>query len=141
MIDALPLLLSAVLAAEPPTEQTDRVFESHCYGTIYVVTVSEKDVAGTPEWRDDQPNPPWSARKAMKLASETAPKFPGFPWHVASVSLEEFSGRWFWLVKLKTRQTDRYLSQELQWVVLMDGTIIEPEVRQQPPVPGPVPSA
>src|SRR5215469_18955062 len=109
MIVALSVLLGAVCAAEPQTEQTDRVFESIGYGEIYVVTVSEKDVQGTPEWREDQANPPWSARKAMKSATDKAAKMASpsrHGWRLTSMSLETVGGRWFWLATFRTPETE-----------------------------------
>jgi hypothetical protein len=132
------LTLAPLVALVAPAVQTPREIElySLAFGKLYRVTVPEAALDRAPVWKEDADNPPLSARKAIKLAGEARERLfkdsEDWVWHRQSVELcDAGGGRWYWTVTYRAYNTDivYYVHlPEVHFVVLMDGTVVEPTV-------------
>ncbi len=112
-------------------------FASYADSKQFKVKVTREALEKSPAWKDDAENPPLSARKAIKLANETKESLvkdsEQYVWKLRSVSLEPAGeGRWYWLVNYEAhvrRGGSTGIPPNLRLVVLMDGKVIKPEVK------------
>ncbi len=109
---------------------------SYAFGKKYKVEISDEALRRTPIWRDDSDNPPVSARKAIKAADEMRLKLVNdtedFKWRRESAAIIFLgnSGRCVWEVNYEARfqGNSSGVPNRLRLFVLMDGTIVQPEV-------------
>jgi hypothetical protein len=115
----------------------------HTPAKQYVVTISVAALEKSPAWRDDAENPPLSARKAIKLANEMKDRVvkdsDDHKWTFKDAALHPaVDGKWYWLVYYEFEQQQPSNGviigssghpAFLRLVVLMDGTVIKPVVR------------
>ena len=106
----------------------------HCEvdGITYVAVFSGDRIEKSPEWRDDQPNPPVSVRDAMSAAKKELPSMVGKPsnWQVKSVMLVQLHER-TWVYKVFFYEKPWIpvsMPKSIFIVVPMDGTAIHPEI-------------
>jgi hypothetical protein len=132
------VILLFALAATGPALGGDTDIASGAFGKVYWVTVTRAALEKAPVWKDDADNPPLPARKAMQLADRLKGKLVKddrqFTWKRESVALEEGAeGRWYWLVTYRAQFNGIQMGPagNLRLAVLMDGTVIEPTVRNE----------
>jgi len=113
---------------------------SYVFGKVYTVTITEEALKKSPAWKSDE-NPPLSAKKAINLAAamkDTLVKdSDDHAWGLESASLKPFLDKWYWQISYETRVMARGIGGSgssgpptlLHLVVLMDGTVVKPEVR------------
>jgi hypothetical protein len=124
-------LLSPLVHASP-------TFVSYAFGKQYAVTISREALENSPAWKDDVDNPPLSARKAIKLAEELKNALvkdsKEYKWKLVSAELHP-GDKWFWLINYEAKfqlGDSSGIPNNLRLVVLMDGTVIKPEVANWP---------
>jgi hypothetical protein len=135
-------LLAAAFAVAflAPVVRAERItIYSYSFSNQYVVRVSGEDLEKSPSWKDDAENPPLSAKKAIKLANEMKDSLvkdgKDFKWILESASLKPARrDRWYWLLNYEVEFQGAHTGApiQLRLVVLMDGTVIKPEVRKLP---------
>ncbi len=116
--------------------RADTTLSSYAFSKRYDVTISGDALEKSPAWKDDAENPPLSARKAIKLANEMKDSLvkdsKDFKWTLQSASLEPAGdGKWYWLVHYDAvfQGSSTGIPNRLRLVILMDGTVIKPVVR------------
>ena len=132
------ILLLAVPGADP--EPKVGVYSYHL-GKKYAVLVTQAALDKAPVWKADADDPPLSARKAMKAAgaarARLVPDTADWKWDLRSAALWEASpGRWYWEVTFVAEYPRGGVvgrAPTLRLVVLMDGTVVEPEVSEDKP--------
>jgi len=103
----------------------------------FQVNVSEEAIRKTPPWNKQEADPPLSAREAIALADlvrrdlvAKAPK--DCEWLLVSAELTPCEGdRWYWLINYEVWPRSGAFDGSppgLRLVVLMDGTVVKPEV-------------
>lgn len=109
-------------------------------GQIQVSLELPKTPTG-PKWTGDRPNPPLSTAEAIRLATK---KLNGlvqdtdeFYWGLVSASVVPWryqDGYWYWQITFE-RHVKRGGSSgwppEIRLVVLMDGTVVEPQISER----------
>jgi len=110
---------------------------SYAFSKQYVVTISDDALQKSPAWAEEAENPPVSARKAIKLADGMKDSLvkdsKDFKWTLRSASLQPAgAGKWFWLVyyEAEFQGVSTGIPNYLRLVVLMDGTVIKPDVKE-----------
>jgi len=113
------------------------------FDDTYTVTVTLGDLQKTPSWITRTENPPLTARKAMKRATDFKNTFvkdaPGWKWRFAYIGLRHAatagaSEKWYWVAHYKEYPTHGGLGgapPDLYVVVLMDGTVVKPVVKKR----------
>lgn len=132
MKDSLAILsiVSAIVGTAPSlcAAAGGTIAYSRVGGKDYAAIITKKALSRSPEWRQEDENPPISARKAMKLAAKKKDLFFGDEskeWRFESVSLTKLWENWYWVARYQPRAPSK-ARQELRIVVLMDGTVIQP---------------
>jgi hypothetical protein len=102
-----------------------------------MVKVNKERLLRTPVWRTEAVNPPVSPKRAIGLANEMRKALvkdtARFKWRFVSAKLvrDTESERWYWKIGFEARvraaEPPDY-PQELELVVLMDGTAVQPIV-------------
>ena len=112
--------------------------ESRYNGHLFTSTVSDTNLASSPSWEKQQPNPPLPPRKALSIAR-------GFladamdnseAWSLESVALKNFrDDKWYYVITfiLGTDGFTNLPSPTIQIVVLMDGKIATLRMKSKPP--------
>jgi hypothetical protein len=95
-------------------------------------------LAATPKWKDDEENPPLSARKAIIAARKIIAKLTPYGKDATLCSpvlkLRESNGHWFWVVYFSADDFRQFRST-FPVVVLMDGVSLLPK-KVVSPLPG-----
>lgn len=121
----------AVMAVCSPQAWAETYY-SYAAGKRFAVTVTEEAVAKAPAWADDADDPPLSARKAREAADAVrvrlVPDGLGGKWTLTRLSLVPTAGGWVWKVGYRSPADGSDLRGELVLTVLMNGTVVEPEV-------------
>jgi len=118
--------------------RADTTFYRYAFSKQYIVSISREAMERTPSWKADAENPPVSARTAMKLANgmkDTLVKdSEDFKWTLKATSLQPAgNGKWYWLVHYDAEfPGSTGIPNHLRLVVLMDGTAIQPVVKDDP---------
>ena len=129
---SLTILLASSLIGE-----AGETHYSYAFGKRYAFEISDEALRRTPKWQDDSENPPISARQAIKAADELrrklVPDTDDFKWfrESASINFIEEPKRCVWEVIYVARFQQRESTgrpMRLSLFVLMDGTIVQPEV-------------
>lgn len=111
---------------------------SYAFSKKYNVSVTSDALEKSPTWKEDDENPPLPARKAIRLANEMKDSLvtdsKDFKWKLQNASLQPAdAGKWYWLVhydaEFQGGSTGR--PDNLRLVVLMDGTVIKPVIKDQ----------
>jgi hypothetical protein len=106
-------------------------------GKTIAVKVDTKRLLATPSWKKDEANPPVCAKRAIGIAQEIKKaliKSPGrFQWRLVSAKLvrDRECERWYWKIEFEGRLPPSEppdFPKELDVVVLMDGTAVQPVV-------------
>jgi hypothetical protein len=104
-----------------------------------VVEVTDTTIERAPAWHPKDENPPVSARRALKLATELKDTLvkdsEDRRWKFQSASLQKTlrGEHWYWLVTFwGVYHPSGGRPIELQLVVLMDDTAVKPIVKERP---------
>ena len=137
----LTSVVVALVGAMAWTVLADQGFDSYDYQTNrhFMVWAEDGALRRAPPWKPEAENPPLSPRKAMRLADvkkrQLVKDRADFNWRLRSIELVPGDGdRWFWLVNYEEQPRLRPGTgasgpwSELRLIVLMDGTVVEPEV-------------
>jgi hypothetical protein len=134
---AAMLLVSGRLFAQE--EKT--VFVGREIGRTYTVSVTPRDLDKTPSWDRGKPDPPLSARQALKTATECRNRLVKddleWTWKLTSIGLRhrlsrESGQKWFWVAYFQAWPVRCCLEgspPDLYVVVLMDGSVVTPVVK------------
>lgn len=116
--------------------RADMTLYSYAFSKQYSVSITREALEKSPTWKDDVENPPLSARKAIALANELKDSLvkdsDDFKWTLQSASLQPAGdGKWYWLLHYDAifRGASTGIPNHLRLVVLMDGTVIKPGIR------------
>ncbi len=138
-------------ASEPPKAVSAGVRRyTYFPGKQCVLRLDDDVILQTLKWTGDTPNPPVSARTAIKKSGATKKALlkddRDWFWGLASVALtpcnpgnpgnEETRGHWYWLVTYEAFPTGGMTGPppQLEVAILMDGTVVKPEIRDYEPV-------
>jgi len=126
---------------------------SEANGKTYSSEILHERLAKTPSWKENADYPPLPPGKAIRLANTIKDKLVkdshGCKWCLATVSLEhlyqfapwplpdgsDLTDRWWWAVKYDAYPREGGIGGGIEYlivVVLMDGTVIDPKVRNDP---------
>jgi hypothetical protein len=116
----------------------DITYYSYTTSKNYTITISREALANSPAWKDDQENPPLSARKAIKLANETKDSLvkdsKDYKWKLRDAALTPAGDeKWYWVIYYEAEfrgGASTGTPHFLRLVVLMDGKVVKPEVRK-----------
>jgi hypothetical protein len=130
---ALTLLLLLALPRAVDAEN----FDGHAFGKSYAVAVTGEELKKTPPWDESRvENPPVSARRALKLATDfrqtLIPGHADWEWHLGYLGLRQTEGRWYWLALFNAFPRHAFLegvAPDLYVAILMDGTVVKPHIR------------
>jgi hypothetical protein len=134
----MPRFLAAAVAVVflASAAHAEFIFWSYAFAKQYKVTISEEALKKSPAWQSDAENPPLSARKAIKLANEMKDSLvqdsKGYKWELQSASLEPADDdKWYWLINYEAHKPglSNRRPDNLRVAVLMDGTVVKPEVK------------
>jgi hypothetical protein len=120
-----------------PSDQPATSISSRAFGKSYVSRITGAHFARSPKWEDDAENPPLSAKKARDLAEKMKDSLvkdsKKWKWHLPSLELCHMFARWFWVAKYHATFQGAYSGppQTLYIVVMMDGTVIQPDVTER----------
>lgn len=139
MISIAATLLLLFPVEQNPESGTIGAFRSYFDGESYWTEVTKEAVESSPDWDEDRQNPPIAARYAAKLATERKDALVGksraAKWKVESLYLMKttIDNKWFWCVRFSDIPNDDDTSMKLLpvlcFVVLMDGTVVEPPIK------------
>ncbi|HEV8003995.1 MAG TPA: hypothetical protein VGP63_29285 [Planctomycetaceae bacterium] len=135
--NALPFLM---LLAVPRVTHADEFFHGHHFGKSYNVAVTCEVLKKAPVWDESRAeNPPISARKALKVATDfrktLIPDSPKWRWELKFLALHKTDGRWYWLADFLVVPQPGGIdgeSPDFFVAVLMDGTVVKPDVDNDP---------
>jgi len=99
-------------------------------------------VAAAPKWKAEDQHPPLSVRRAITLSDQLRSRLVrdanGWQWHLESAALtpwtpERPNGHWFWVICYRAYPPGGMSgpSDELNVVVLMDGTVVQPAMHRR----------
>ena len=123
-----------------PTLHGSGVFLYDVFGTNYVAEVTEDALASSPEWKINRANPPLAPRDAMIAANKSRLRMiaekklrddslDDGKWKIVAIELIPGGGdRWFWLVRFEYIKFQSGPANVFLLPVLMDGTVLEPEI-------------
>jgi hypothetical protein len=112
-------------------------FSSYRGDMRYDFRITPEQLANTPAWLEDQPNPPLSPRRAREIAVVSLETLfaDGAQWRRSAIALVPVNDRWVYTIEftepLKGECTD-CLSTPFIVVVLMDGTAVSATVSPWP---------
>jgi hypothetical protein len=111
---------------------------SGVYGEIYVVRIPNELIGKSPSWVHGMFEPPLSRQRAIELADEVYHSFvqvklddaEGYHWELGDAIERQAGGdKWFWCVYYHHFTPVLFgYPEELVVVVLMDGTVLKPEL-------------
>lgn len=133
------LSLFALASLPPQLHGGELRFPAELLGQEVWYRISTRQIESTPEWLDMADSPPFPARKAMNLATVSLPTVTSQvigeradrnEWKWSKMCLEEFAGRWFWVVTFKRVLTNGAIGsgvqEECHIVILMNGKVVMP---------------
>ena len=134
------ILTAIALTLLPTLALCDITYFSYAFAKQYAETIPRKALEKSPSWNGESENPPLSARKAIKLANEVKDTVvkdsKEIKWKLREASLVPTDDeKWYWLVYYEGVAQGFVISgipPHLRLVVLMDGTVIKPEVNDYP---------
>jgi hypothetical protein len=134
----LHLLAMMATTCLSPSISYDVSYHSYAISANYTVTVTREALAKSPLWKDDEENPPFSAKKAIKLANEMKDSLvedsKDYKWKLDEATLKPAGGeKWYWLIRYEAQfqgGASIGVPPFLCLVVLMDGKVVKPEVKK-----------
>jgi hypothetical protein len=135
---AVILLVSLPEVIEAEARAGDEEMAGYAFGKSYTISVTREALRRAPAWDESAENPPLSARRALKLATECQRALVAAPadweWHLMYLGLRQNNGRWYWLANFEaypTRHAFDGVAPNLYVAVLMDGTVVKPVIRNK----------
>jgi hypothetical protein len=133
---AVVLAVFVVNATDAGAMDGYETMAGYAFGKSYVITIRGEDLKKSPAWDQAAENPPLSARRALKLATEhqraLIPAPADWIWQLQYIGLRETQGKWYWLAHFEASQREAFgigPPPDLYVAVLMDGTVVKPVVR------------
>ena len=127
--------LLVVLAIVPVARAGELGFPSVAFGNSYQTIISDDTLQKSPVWKDNDENPPVSARQAMAAAEAVVARLiaPSNEWRrqLDGITLTQKGNRWFWRAQFVWFPKDGGLGglpPYMDVIVLMDGKAIEPSI-------------
>jgi hypothetical protein len=110
-------------------------YYSYAFGKKYTSRITEEMLRKAPQWLEKSDNPPLSPRKALQSADALSNKLIGkkadYRRYLEGVCLKPMGDGWVWIVRFEwlPEGASTGVPDDLIIVVLMNGTTIQPEVR------------
>ena len=115
---------------------------SYAFGKQYGSEIAETDLLQAPTWDRRIPNPPLSANDAMVRADRVRKRLikerklldnvRDGEWALEDVQLTPYGeDHWYWVVRFVYDMSQSGPPNELELVVLMDGTVVEPKIKKE----------
>lgn len=105
----------------------------------FELSIDSKDFNGTPPWKRQTGNPPLDANAAMIRSDAARLRFlkkyavsKDYGWTLNDIRLvphDVQNGYWYWLVRFEDTNSMLGRPWFINFVVLMDGTVVEPHLR------------
>jgi hypothetical protein len=135
ILNAFLICLSSIAASAqtaPTNPEPSRRATATFRGESFQYKLSDADFANTPSWNENESEPPLSAKEAVRIARETAPRFvKGVEtWKIRRVELFNMTGdKWFYRIHFTClgAQCRDLSDRSFVSIVKMDGTIVEPK--------------
>jgi hypothetical protein len=115
----------------PPSPNSVRGFPGRVAGKVVTLDLTEAALLKSPAWKQESPNPPLSAARAIQRATFACKRVASDlgekdrKWQLQSVDLcLGIAERWYWVVWFDSKVGEP--SDELPIVVLMDGNVLTP---------------
>ena len=118
-------------------------YQSYAFGRVYASMIKEGMLTKSPAWLEAADNPPVSARRAMWLADAKRGQLvhdtERYKWQRESTAIEAHKGLeqsyrhpyWHIHYEAHNRAGESGIPHHLDLFVLMDGSVIEPVVREE----------
>jgi len=131
--------LTVLLLSALPRAVNAETFDGWAFGKSYAVAVTGEALKKTPAWDESRvENPPVSARKALKLATDfrktLIPANADWDWHLGDLRLRQLEGRWYWLAYFYAFPRHAFLegvAPNFYVAILMDGTVVKPHIQDK----------
>lgn len=112
-------------------------FSSYHGGNRYDSRITHDELTKTPAWRDDEPNPPLSARQAKLVGAEYLKQLFGDAdkWRVNEIALVPVADRWVYTISFTEPAPPGvadHASSPFRVVVTMDGIAVPVIVSRDP---------
>ena len=120
-------------------EQSAAGHVSYVHGKKYEFSITVTQFKKMPKWDMKNENPPLSARKAIQLSEplrqKLIPDTSEEEWKLRAVVLKpSVFDKWYWVVIYEAspvRVTSQGPREEMSFIILMDGTVIQPTVEKR----------
>jgi hypothetical protein len=130
-----PLFVLVLICLPATPSLAETTYISYAFGKVFKVTIADEAIDKSPAWKADADNPPLSAKKALRLATDLKNSLvkdsDEYKWKLKTLALEPATGlRWYWIATFEAefRGFSTGLPNQLRLVVLMDGTAIKPVI-------------
>jgi hypothetical protein len=122
-----------------PTYSGYRTYYADAFGRTYSVRITEEAVARMPVWDKHHEHPPLVLADKLRLRMIKEKKLVNFAgdgrWKIRAAELTPAADdRWFWLVRFEYSMDQTGSPNEILIPVLMDGTVLEPEITEKSPI-------
>ena len=129
LLSVIALLWISVTAAA----QAQATYNNYRSGNRYDFNIISEQLAKTPEWTEDQDNPPLSPRAAIKIAKTQMQRLfvDADKWTSRGLQIHQLGNRWIYLVEFTEPPPPGaldYISSPFRIPVLMNGETVEPQV-------------
>ena len=126
-VAALPMILCVLCGTA--VCQYAAEFSSYHNGKRYDFRLTQEQLAETPAWQNDEPNPPLSVRQAQMVGVESLKKLfdDGDKWRLNDIGLVPVADRWVYLIAFEEPPLPGCLdclSFPFKIVVRMDGLAV-----------------
>jgi hypothetical protein len=129
------ILFIALCSYAADTFRSDLYLTSDVDGRVFELSVKDADFRHAPVWNPADDHPPLSPKRALELArAELAHVVSDVPaWQLNGIELRPMTpdGHWIFVVEYSKLATDGGFAPYLSFVVLMDGTVIEPKLQKR----------
>jgi hypothetical protein len=119
--------------AKSVTDEID--IENQVFIKRYSTRIATEQREKSPAWEGEAENPPVSAKEAKRLATKMKDSLvkdnETYWWGLESLTLRPLSDKWIWVVTFRAhvrKGISTGPATELDIVVMMDGTAIEPQL-------------
>lgn len=128
----IPSFVQGQTGTQPYKEPEAQInWSTDAEGKQYVATLLIATLKRTPDWDDEDENPPLSARKARSLAQEVFDEIAPYGKEAecrATLKLrDDGDDKWFWVVYF-TPLDGRGFQSTFPIPVLFDGSVVRPEI-------------
>jgi len=135
----LRMIVVAFALSTPALVHAQTAYYSYAFAKQYTFNIDHAALEKTPDWDPEvADNPPVSAKNAIRMARELKDTLvkdsKDFKWKLDTATLHPLNRKWIWLVQFNAQYQgpSSGYPNHLQFVILMDGTIIKPTIRDDP---------